>query len=634
MWCRAVPARYHRFVSEAPRPTIPVPPPTGSEAAAPISDREDDVAKGRRPYFLFVSGPVRPPFLIEGDELEIGRRPEAQLKIDEPSISRTQAFLRRTPHGTFTIEDASSLNQTLLNGERLVRASIVRDGDRLQFGTTLVKFAMLDHAEENRERALYAAAGMPFLPAEAPTSTRRALPWAPDSWTTKPLAQGITYSDRTKLEESLTKLRRLPPLVTSWEIEELKSLIADAQEGRRFLLQGGDCAETLSDCNPEQIAAKLKILIQMSIVLIRSARRPVIRIGRFAGQYAKPRSSPTEVRGGVELPSYFGDLINRAEFTAEARTPDPKLLVTGYLHAASTLNFIRSLLAGGFADLRRPEYFDLSYFERADLSAELSKDYRQICREISDGLNFVRAFGDRAVDEMMKVSFFASHEGLNLDYEAAQTRRVPRRPDYYDLTTHLPWIGERTRALDGAHIEFFRGIANPVAVKLGPKTAPETAVDLCKILNPRNEPGKIVLVPRMGAKNVAERLPPLLTAIQRARRRVLWVCDRMHGKALTAERGIRTRTVVDILAEIELSMDVHDKVGTYFGGVHFELTGDDVTECIGAGLGEEDLSRSYETLCDPRLNYRQAIQMAFAVGRRLSEVARPSSSPPPSLSQL
>ena len=578
---------------------------------------------------IFVSAPVRPPLLIEGDEFEIGRRPEAQLQLEEPSISRSHAFLRRTVHGTFVIEDASSLNPTLLNGERLVRPSIVRDGDRLQFGSTLVKFVLHDEAEEKHQRALYAAAGMPFEAIESPTSTRNVTPWGLATWTTKTLAQGIVYEDPKALDDVVGKLKRLPPLVTSWEIEELKSLIAEAQEGKRFLLQGGDCAETLDDCEPEQIAAKLKILIQMSIVLIRSAHKPVIRIGRFAGQYAKPRSSPTEVRDGVELPSYFGDLINRAEFTPEARKPDPQLLLAGYLHAASTLNFIRALLAGGFADLRRPEYFDLSYFERADLSAELSKDYRQVCREISDGLNFARAFGDGAADDMMRVSFFASHEGLNLTYEAAQTRRVPRRKEFYDLTTHLPWIGERTRALDGAHIEFFRGIANPVAVKLGPKTAPEQAVDLCKLLNPRNEPGKLILVPRMGAKNVADRLPPLLTAIERARRKVLWVCDPMHGNATVTRAGIKTRNFDDILAEIEASIDVHKQVGTHFGGVHFELTGDDVTECVGAGLSEEDLSRNYESVCDPRLNYRQAIQMAFAVGRRLAETPRVSSMPPP-----
>ncbi|CAN5798475.1 hypothetical protein BH11MYX4_BH11MYX4_52340 [soil metagenome] len=587
-----------------------------------------DPAGARRPYFLFVSGVVRPPFLIEGAELEIGRREGAQLRLDEPAVSRTHAFFRRTEHGTFVIEDHSSVNRTLLNGEPLARPTIVRDGDRLQFGTTVVKFALQDEAEERHQRALYAAAGMPFAPTEAPTSTRRTAPWSPETWKTKPVAQAITYEDPAAVEAVFAKLRRLPPLVTSWEIEELKSLIADAQEGRRLLLQGGDCAEMLDECESEKIAAKLKILIQMSIVLIRSARRPVIRIGRFAGQYAKPRSRPTEVRGGVELPSYFGDLVNRSDFTPEARKPDPQLLLTGYLHAAVTLNFVRALSAGGFADLRRPEYFDLSYFERADLSPELSKDYRQICREISDGLNFVRSFGDRAADDLMKVAFFASHEGLNLTYESAQTRRVPRRPDSSNLTTHMSWIGERTRALDGAHIEFFRGIANPIAIKLGPKTLPEDAVDLCKVLNPRNEPGKIVLVPRMGAKNVSECLPPLVSAIQRARRRVLWVCDPMHGNATVTRAGIKTRNFDDILAEVEASMDVHNDLGTYFGGVHFELTGDDVTECVGAGLGEEDLSRNYESLCDPRLNYRQALQMAFSVGHRLADVPRPPTYPP------
>lgn len=587
----------------------------------------------RRPFFVFVNGPVRPPFLIEVEELEIGRRPEAHLRLDDPSISRTQALLRRTPHGTFVIEDAASLNHTILNGQRLTRPSIVRDGDRLQFGSIMLKFALHDETEERHQRALCAAAGVPFTTVDAPASSRPLPAWDPGTWMTKPLAQGVAYDDQNRFEDVVAKLKRLPPLVTSWEIEELKKLIAEAQEGKRFLLQGGDCAETLEDCEPEQIAAKLKILIQMSIVLIRSARRPVIRIGRFAGQYAKPRSSPMETRNGVELPSYFGDLINRAEFTPEARKPDPQLLLMGYLHAASTLNFIRALLGGGFADLRRPEYFDLSYFARADLSAELSKEYRQVSREVSDGLNFARAFGDKPKDDIMDVSFFASHEGLNLTYEAAQTRRVPRRQSFYDLTTHLPWIGERTRALDGAHVEFFRGIANPVAVKLGPKTAPEEAVDLCRLLNPRNEPGKLILVPRMGAKNVEERLPPLLNAVQRARRRVLWVCDPMHGNAMVTRTGIKTRNFDDILAEIEASMDAHNKVGTYFGGLHFELTGDDVTECVGAGLGEDDLSRNYETLCDPRLNYRQALEMAFAVGRRLAVEPTKSTEQPPAPEQ-
>lgn len=617
--------RYHPTVADT-RPTIPVP--AMAEGAAPESGLPSSFQQ-RRPYFLFVNGPIRPPFPIDGNDVEIGRRPEADVRIDEPAVSRTHAFLRRTPHGTFVIEDAGSSNCTLLNGESVVRPTVVHDGDRLQFGTKIVKFVLQDETEENHQRELYAAAGMTFQPTEQPTSTRNVIPWGPDTWASKPLAQGVTYPDPSALDGVVKKLRRLPPLVTSWEIEELKNLIAEAQDGRRFFLQGGDCAEMFDECESDRIAAKLKILIQMSIVLIRSSRRPVIRVGRFAGQYAKPRSSPTETRNGVELPSYFGDLVNRAAFTKEARTPDPQQLLAGYYHSAVTLNFIRSLLAGGFADLRRPEYFDLSHLEQADLPPDLSKSYRQICREISDGLDLVRAFGNRAAEDLMKVSFFASHEGLNLTYEAAQTRRVPRRHEFYDLTTHMPWIGERTRSLDGAHIEFFRGVANPIAVKLGPKSDPAQVVDLCKVLNPRNQPGKLVLVPRMGVKNVAEKLPPLLVAVERARCRVLWVSDPMHGNATVTSAGVKTRSFDEILAEVEASMDVHKKVGTYFGGVHFELTGDDVTECVGAGLSEEDLSRSYETMCDPRLNYRQALQMAFALGARLTTAPRPSTVPPP-----
>ncbi len=616
-----------------PRATIPVPPLVAEEEdeSAISSGREQALAE-RRAYFVFVNGPVRPPFLLDGDDIEVGRRGEAQLQVDEPAVSRTHAFIRRTLHGTFTVEDAGSFNVTLLNGQPVARPMLVHDGDRLQFGTTIVKFLLLDATEEKHQRNLYAAAGMPFQATEQPTSKRLAIPWSPETWTNKKLAQGITYEDPAKLDAVVKKLRRLPPLVTSWEVEELKSLLAEAQDGRRLVLQGGDCAEMFDECESDRIAAKLKILIQMSIVLIRSARRPVIRIGRFAGQYAKPRSSATEVRDGVELPSYFGDLVNRAGFTPEARTPDPQHLLMGYMHSAVTLNFIRSLLAGGFADLRRPEYFDLSHLERADLPPELSKNYRRICREISDGLDLVRAFGDRAAEDLMKVSFFASHEGLNLTYEAAQTRRVPRRHEFYDLTTHMPWVGERTRSLDGAHIEFFRGIANPIAVKIGPKTDPAECVDLCKLLNPRNERGKLVLVPRMGIKHVHDKLPEIIRTVERARRRVLWVSDPMHGNATLTQAGIKTRNFDDILGEVEASMAIHEKLGTYFGGVHFELTGDDVTECVGAGLTEEDLSRSYETLCDPRLNYRQALQMAFSVGERLAERSgsTPPSSPPPS----
>ncbi|HEY8074684.1 MAG TPA: 3-deoxy-7-phosphoheptulonate synthase, partial [Labilithrix sp.] len=516
-----------------------------------------------------------------------------------------------------------------VNGRRIQDPNVLKEGDKIQCGaTTVLRFALYDEIDERYQEQLRAAMSSGFPAAEAPTHVETD-PWSPQSWRTKKLAQAIRYDDERALDAAVERLGSLPPLVTSWEVEDLKALIGDAQEGRRFLLQGGDCAETLADCAPGIITNKLKILIQMSLVLVRGARRPVIRVGRFAGQYAKPRSRPTEVKNGVELPSFFGDIVNRPEFEASARRPDPNRLLEGYLHAALTLNFIRALSAGGFADLRRPDYFDLSFFERAELPTGLKVDYARMCREITDGLHLMQAFGDRSAEELMKVTFYASHEGLLLPYEAAQTRRVPRRPGFYDLTTHMPWIGERTRALDGAHIEFFRGIANPVAVKLGPSSTAEDVIGLARALNPKNERGKLVFVTRMGAGQVDKSLPPLIEAARRRKLRVLWVADPMHGNTITTKSGRKTRDFDHILQELERSMDVHQAAGSYLGGVHFELTGEDVTECIGGGLSEADLDQRYETLCDPRLNYRQAIEMAFCLARRLNETPRPPSTVPP-----
>jgi 3-deoxy-7-phosphoheptulonate synthase len=458
--------------------------------------------------------------------------------------------------------------------------------------------------------------------------------WTPDSWKTRPIAQDVPYDDPAQLEQALRKLRALPPLVTSWEVEELKREIALAQEGKRFLLQGGDCAETLSDCTSEIIANKLKILLQMSLVLIHGAARPVIRVGRFAGQYAKPRSSATEARGDVTLPSYFGDLVNGPEFTAASRRADPEALLRGYSHAAMTLNFIRSLCAAGFADLHHPEYWDLGFMSRDGLPADVRAQYEGMTTRLSAALRFMEALGERTVDELTGVSFYTSHEGLNLHYEAAQTRRVPRREGHYDLTTHLPWVGERTRSLDGAHIDFFGGIENAVGVKLGPKASVEEAVELCRALNRRNEPGKLVLITRMGAGAVAERLPLLVEGVHRAGCRVLWVTDPMHGNTVSLPSGVKTRRFEDILSEIEQSFDVHARVGTHLGGVHFELTGDNVTECIGGGLKEEDLDRNYATLCDPRLNYPQALEMAFRVAQRMPVHTNHSLSFPPPRADL
>ncbi|EPX59298.1 2-keto-3-deoxy-D-arabino-heptulosonate-7-phosphate synthase II [Cystobacter fuscus DSM 2262] len=448
--------------------------------------------------------------------------------------------------------------------------------------------------------------------------------WSPSSWKTKPITQDVRYEEPKEVEDVVAALGRLPPLVTSWEVERLRELLAEAQQGRRFLLQGGDCAESLSDCRSDIITNRQKIILQMSLVLIHGGHRPVIRVGRIAGQYAKPRSKPTEVRGGVELPSYFGDLVNRPEFTPEARRADPKLLLACYHHAAMTLNFVRSLSDGGFADVHHPEYWDLSFFRQAAVPGELREEYEQTTRKLSEALRFMEALGERTVADLTRVDFYTSHEGLNLHYESAQTRQVPWREGWYDLTTHLPWIGERTRALDGAHVEFFRGIRNPVGVKLGPSVSPEDAVRLAEALNPDNEPGKLVLITRMGAQKVADALPRVVEAMRRAGRLVLWVCDPMHGNTVSTSSGIKTRNFQDVLREVEQSFDVHEKLGSYLGGVHFELTGEDVTECVGGAVGitEQDLERNYATLCDPRLNYRQALEMSFHIARRMSRLPR------------
>lgn len=420
-----------------------------------------------------------------------------------------------------------------------------------------------------------------------------------------------------------SRLSSLPPLVTSYEILRLREEIAEAQAGERLILQGGDCAETLDDCRAEVIAAKLKILLQMGVVLVHGLKKPVTHVGRFAGQYAKPRSSSEESRviEGRErtLPSYFGDLVNRREFTPEAREPRPGLMLEGYTHAALTLNFIRSLIEGGFADFHHPDHWDLKWMDSAGLSAERRAEYERLRDTLLDGLAFMEALGGRRVSELNRVEFFTSHEGLNLIYESAQTRRVPHEPGWFDLTTHLPWIGERTRQLDGAHVEFFRGIENPVGVKIGPSADAGGLIELIDTLNPGNTPGKLVLITRMGVDAAPERLPPLIEAVERAGRRALWMCDPMHGNGIQTSRGVKTRSFDDILGELESAVDTHRRLGTVLGGLHFELTGEDVTECVGgaSGLDEHGLSENYASPCDPRLNYQQSLELAFLLARKL-----------------
>jgi 3-deoxy-7-phosphoheptulonate synthase len=439
--------------------------------------------------------------------------------------------------------------------------------------------------------------------------------WSPGSWTTKPAQQQVGYADQAALARVIDEIGRLPPLVTSWEIEQLRGELARAARGEAFVLQGGDCAESFDDCRSEPIAAKLKILLQMSLVLVHGTRKPVVRIGRIAGQYAKPRSADVETRGGVTLPAYRGDIINRDPFTPADREPDPTLMLRAYERAGLTLNFIRALVDGGFADLHHPEYWDVSF---AAGTPNISQ-YERIVESIRESLDFVSAITGVESEVLRRVDVFTSHEALALPYEQAQTRRVPRRPGWYNLSTHLPWIGMRTAQLDGAHVEFHRGIQNPLGIKIGPAMTTEWLLGLLEVLDPEQTPGRINLICRMGAGQVASKLPPLVEAVRRAGRQVLWICDPMHGNTETTPAGIKTRRFDKIVDELEQSFAMHSELGSRLGGVHFELTGDNVTECIGGarGLSEADLERAYKSRVDPRLNYEQALECAMRVARHL-----------------
>ncbi len=439
--------------------------------------------------------------------------------------------------------------------------------------------------------------------------------WAPESWTGKAAAQQPTYPDPDALRRVVDAIRALPPLVTSWEVEQLKGELARAARGEAFLLQGGDCAESFDDCRSDTIAAKLKILMQMSLVLVHGTRKRVIRVGRIAGQYAKPRSSDVETRDGATLPAYRGDIVNREAFTEEDRTPDPTLMLRGYERAGLTLNFIRALADGGFADLHHPEYWDVS-FARGTRHHDA---YVKIVESIRESIDFMTTITGVDVEVLRRIDFFTSHEGLALHYEMAQTRTVPRRPGWYNLSTHMPWIGMRTAQLDGAHVEFHRGIRNPLGIKIGGAMTADWLKKLLDVLDPDDEPGRITLIARMGAGNVEAKLPPLVEAVRATGRTVLWVCDPMHGNTETTPQGVKTRRFEKIVSELEDSFRVHAQLGSHLGGVHFELTGEDVTECVGGarGLSETDLERAYRSRVDPRLNYEQALEMAMLVARHL-----------------
>ena len=381
--------------------------------------------------------------------------------------------------------------------------------------------------------------------------------WAPDSWRARPATQQPSYPDPDALASVQHELGLLPPLVTSWEILALRKQVAEAQEGRRFLLQGGDCAESFSDCESGLISNRLKVLLQMSLVLVHGLRLPVVRVGRFAGQYAKPRSTDSETRDGVTLPSYRGDFINQPGFTAAERAADPRRMVKGHARSAMTMNFVRALIDGGFADLHHPEYWDLGWVRHSPLS----EDYHRMVDAVGDAVRFMETISGESLHNLNRADFYTSHEALLLPYEEALTRQVPRQWGWFNLATHFPWIGMRTAAIDGAHVEYFRGIRNPVAVKIGPSVTPDQLLQLADVLNPGNEPGRLTFIQRMGAGQVEARLPPLVQALQREGRRVLWVCDPMHGNTESTSNGYKTRRFENIRAEVERSFDIHAGMG-------------------------------------------------------------------------
>jgi 3-deoxy-7-phosphoheptulonate synthase len=443
--------------------------------------------------------------------------------------------------------------------------------------------------------------------------------WTPDSWRTRAALQQPNYPDLAALEGVQNELALLPPLVTSWEILALKKQLAEAQEGKRFLLQGGDCAESFSDCESGLISNRLKVLLQMSLVLVHGLRLPVVRVGRFAGQYAKPRSTDTETKDGITLPSYRGDFINQPEFTEAARIPDPRRMVKGHARSAMTMNFVRALIDGGFADLHHPEYWDLDWVSHSPLSDE----YHKMVEAVGSAVRFMETISGVDLHNLNRADFYTSHEALLLPYEQALTRKVPRQNGWFNLSTHFPWIGMRTADIDGAHTEYFRGIRNPIAIKIGPSVTPDQLLKLADVLNPENEAGRLTFIQRMGATKVTEKLPPLVKAIQAEGKKVLWVCDPMHGNTESTSNGYKTRRFDNIRSELDQSFDVHAALGSRLGGVHLELTGENVTECLGGAreLTEIDLERAYTSTVDPRMNYEQSLEIAMLIVRKRSAIA-------------
>jgi 3-deoxy-7-phosphoheptulonate synthase len=436
--------------------------------------------------------------------------------------------------------------------------------------------------------------------------------WSPSSWRGFPALQQPDWPDQARLEEVRAEIGGMPPLVFAGEARSLLDRLADVVEGRAFLLQAGDCAESFHDWNAPNLREKLKIILQMSAVLTYAASLPVVKVGRIAGQFVKPRSEPTETVGDLVLPTFRGHIVHGDEPTLEARTPDPGRMLRGYHQAASTLNLLRAFTKGGFADLGQVHIWTQEFVA----NSPQGRRYEQLATEIQRAMSFMTAIGvDMRNPALHQTDIWTSHEALLLDFEEALTRRDSLTGDWYDCSAHFLWIGERTRRPDGAHVEFLAGVHNPVGVKLGPAATPEDALRLCEALNPDRTPGRLTLVARMGADRVGEALPPLVRAVRDAGHPVVWACDPMHANTFRTATGRKTRDFGHIMAEIEGFFAAHHAEGTWPGGVHLEITGDDVTECLGGGdsLSEEQLDDAYTTLCDPRLNARQSLDLAFHV---------------------
>jgi len=456
----------------------------------------------------------------------------------------------------------------------------------------------------------------PPLPREPPMSQT----WSPDSWRSRPIQQQPVYPDAARLQQVEQSLASYPPLVFAGEARELRRQFAEVTAGRAFLLQGGDCAESFAEFSAAKIRDTFKVLLQMAVVMTFAAGCPVVKVGRMAGQFAKPRSSGEETVGDLTLPAYRGDIVNGIGFDEANRVPDPQRLLQAYHQSTATLNLLRAFAQGGFADLHEVHQWNLDFIA----NSALAEKYSQLAGRIDETLAFMRACGLDTAPQLREVSFFTAHEALLLNYEEAFIRRDSLTGGWYDCSAHMLWIGDRTRQLDGAHVEMLRGVGNPIGVKVGPSMGDEELIRLIDILNPDNDPGRLNLIVRMGADKVGDGLPRLIRTVQREGRQVLWSCDPMHGNTIKASSGYKTRDFARILAEVRQFFEVHKAEGSHAGGIHIEMTGQNVTECIGGArpITEAGLSDRYHTHCDPRLNADQSLELAFLIAETLKQARR------------